>query len=141
MKNLWVLPVAAVMLTGCDIIDRWRTDPAIRACEIMVKANLRSPSSYNRVKASIAGDKVYLEMDSQNGFGAMLRDVAICRFGVNHEDQPENMPASYEPPYSILAVTVGSARLERLELIRGLVPLLEAHLSIIRRADTSLNVE
>lgn len=107
----------------------------------MVKANLKSPSSYSRVKASIAGDRVYLEMDSQNGFGAMLRDVAICRFGVDRDNEPANMPASYKPPYSILEVTIGSARLERLELIRGLVPLLEADLSSIGRKDTALVIE
>lgn len=76
----------ACVLTACSAQD---TDPELleldakRVCEEAVKDRLKAPSTaeFSGASASQVGDEwtVKGDVDSENGFGAMIRDTYTCK--------------------------------------------------------------
>ncbi|MDO9489032.1 MAG: hypothetical protein Q7J32_11705 [Sphingomonadaceae bacterium] len=113
MRSLLTLAGAASlsMLGGCDFIKGGSGE--IARCEAFVKAQLRSPSTYKRVHASVfdsrlltaaefqerLGDKVpppesalrlrsvSLTYEADNGFGVPIEERADCQFKVTEEER------------------------------------------------------
>lgn len=71
-------------ITGCDSVMR----PEVIECESTIKANLRSPSTYKRIKADTllmdaqkpAEVWVSIEYDADNAFGTPIRGTEICKY-------------------------------------------------------------
>lgn len=60
-------------------------DPAILACETALVSQLKSPKSYERVKATIKGSDVSISYDAVNGFNAPIRGEKNCTFEINSD--------------------------------------------------------
>jgi len=135
MKKAWLLLVSAPLLTGCDFIDSWLTDPAIRACEISVKRQLRAPATYVRSDASIYGRSVSLVFDSQNGFGALIRDTATCNFGQVKLDDAGEKP---DDGFQLLDMTVAGQRSDPVVVAAANVLLVKDGLFAIPPSKTAL---
>jgi len=56
------------------------TDDAILFCESLTVSKLRSPSSFKGIQSFVEKSSVIVEYDAQNGYGAIVRGVEICRF-------------------------------------------------------------
>lgn len=67
----------AIFAAACDF---GRSEPAIEACENLLKDRLKSPASYKRVAAAVEGDSVSISYDAANSFNAILRGSEVCRF-------------------------------------------------------------
>ncbi len=80
----------AVALSGCSSA----TAKFVEDCQSLVKADLKAPATaqFSEVEVKQEGSKTYLisgSVDSQNGFGALLRNSFECEF------DGENMNLNY----------------------------------------------
>ena len=65
--------LAAGALAGCS-------PPSLVACDAAIKSKLRSPSTYQRVSDSGAGEVVTIEFDAVNSYNAPIRQKATCLY-------------------------------------------------------------
>lgn len=77
----WLLvALVAPGLVGCSAFD----SEQMKECERWVLQQVKSPGKYKRVSADQISHEGYhstsIVFDSQNGFGALIRSKAICRF-------------------------------------------------------------
>lgn len=68
--------LAAILCGTAQAAD----DPAIVACEAVIKKGLVAPKSYERVKAVVYESSAIVEFDAVNRMNAPLRHVAECKF-------------------------------------------------------------
>jgi hypothetical protein len=70
--------IAAVLafsvLSGCSLAS----EPAIRACEAVIAARLKAPSTYKRVSAVNRGADFEITFDAVNSFNAPIRATSSC---------------------------------------------------------------
>lgn len=62
-------------------------DPAVRICEAVAKARLKSPASYRRIDARIEGEMVRISYDAVNSYNAPLRGYHTCSFEADDSGQ------------------------------------------------------
>lgn len=119
-----VLAIAgAGWLYGEDLRSRLFDDPALRSCDLAARAAMKAPSTYRRVDGFIeaAGHAAWVQFDSQNGFGAMVRGTARCGFAF----RPGALP-SMAGDFAISSMAVDGDYLDQLSLIHatfGLAPI------------------
>jgi hypothetical protein len=116
MKGHFVA-LATLALAGCNYIDGWTTDPAIRACEFAVRQALKTPSTYQRISAAIDARSVSLSFDSQNSYGALIRSRAKCNFWKRRGDYsgqvtPEMREAMERDPFEMTSLFLEGQRLD-----------------------------
>lgn len=70
--------VAVTVFTACQVAAA--DDPAILACEEVVKYGLKTPKSYERVDAVVVGSEVLLSFDAVNEYNAPIRHRQLCGF-------------------------------------------------------------
>lgn len=68
---------------GVAIVADGKDDPAVVACEIALKAQLKSPKSYERVKSEINQNLVLITYDAVNSFNAPVRGEKLCYFDLD----------------------------------------------------------
>lgn len=72
----------AGVLSACSAMEA----PAITDCEDRIKRDLRSPSTYKRIKADTTDMRderqiwVSVEYDAANAYGTPIRDSRICKY-------------------------------------------------------------
>lgn len=111
LTRLAAAALLAVALSGCDAITS-NEEQAFRICEAYVKESLRSPSTYNRIKAisNIPSQgsgirTVHLEYDADNAFGTPVRGYEMCAFKVDDDGD--------FPGRSAMELGAGQAGLDR----------------------------
>jgi len=88
-----VVAAGALPIVGCNVFAR-PEDPAIVACEVSIKALIKSPSSYKREQALIDKNEVIVLFEAANSFGAPIRNTVLCRY--DYEASPlAGRPGSY----------------------------------------------
>ena len=92
MKQGPAVVLIVALTSGCDFVDEWSTDPAIRMCETAIQETLQAPATYKRTEAVISGERVLVRFDAQNGFGAILRKVGTCLFAGEGYDASGKSP-------------------------------------------------
>jgi hypothetical protein len=78
--------------------DRYLLDPAVRACDLTVRSEMKAPWSYQRVDAFVDPTNqqhVRLEYKAQNGFGALQLGTADCGYTLKPSDVARE-PGSFE---------------------------------------------
>jgi len=86
LKSLGLIFFVSVTLVGCSLIGNGKS---IDECKNLVRERLRSPSSaeFSGIELNNLDSKSFEivgEVDSQNGFGAMLRGSFKC---MGYEDE------------------------------------------------------
>ncbi len=84
---LWIASALVAITGGIAIAELTskEDDPAVMACETVLKAKLKSPKSYERVEAKISGSVVIIAYDAVNSFNAPIRDEKVCNFELNND--------------------------------------------------------
>ena len=79
MLRISLIAVLVLLVCGCDLMR-----PAAADCRQKILARLKSPGTYKEISVSDqtmgTGGFVWIEFDSQNGFGALIRNKATCRY-------------------------------------------------------------
>ena len=124
-RLIWLVTIPLVVLAGLVgaflAVTRFAEaaiDPAIRTCDAAVQSMMKSPSSYRRVDAVVAGDKpeVILTYDASNPLGVVLRDTANCTFKYEPSRIADVIPDS-PGEFSLAGVDLGSRVLTPAEVL------------------------
>jgi hypothetical protein len=113
-----------------------REDPAVPACEAGVKKLIRSPASFQLADSYILENEVNLSFDAQNGFGALLRGSATCRFKLEY-GKGRDMAGNFTPD----AITIDGEPVNDTSLLLAQVEAVIALGHGIAPGDTKLTAE
>lgn len=87
--RIFAVVVAGLLLAGCS-------DPNLNACEDALKATLKAPASYKRIKVTgNPGDTLYLiEYDAVNSYNAPIRGNGMCHLTKSGAEWTDTTPTS-----------------------------------------------
>lgn len=84
-KLLIIVLVCGLGIGGWIYYSRTLPHPAVRNCEKIIQANLKSPSSYKMLRHFLTIDnnvaELLLEYEAANSFNASLKGYGVCQFG------------------------------------------------------------